>query len=454
MKTKTLFFLLLFVLCLGIWVTPQKVSAQGASVNFQVFYDDLSPYGTWVNNPEYGYVWVPNVAPGFTPYSTNGYWVYTDEGWTWVSNYPWGWAPFHYGRWYTDQSYGPIWVPDNEWGPGWVTWRRSGDYYGWAPIGPGVSINEAYSNSYNVPSDRWTFVRNRDFGRRDLNNYYVNRSNNVTIYKSSTVINDTRIDKQRNVTYNGGPGKAEVEKLGGRPVTAVSIKESIKPGQSLSNNQLQIYRPQVQKNSSTGQKPAPSKVSSLKDVKPPAQRTGAISSQKVNQPAKPQTPPQHTVQPAKQQTPPQRTVQPAKQQTPPQRTVQPAKQQTPPQHTVQPAKQQTPPQHTIQPAKQQTPPQRTVQPAKQQTPPQRNVQPAKQQQSQPPRTTQPARQQQQPQHTAQPPKQQPPQQQQHNAQPARQQPQQQQQNAQPPRQQQSQPQHENPPQTKEENPPH
>jgi hypothetical protein len=402
MKTKKLFLSILIIFCVGTWVTPQKVSAQGGPVNFQVFYDNLSPYGTWFDNPEYGYVWVPDVAPGFSPYSTNGHWVYTDEGWTWVSNYPWGWAPFHYGRWYTDQKYGPIWVPDNEWGPGWVTWRRSGDYYGWAPIGPGVSINEAYSNSYNVPSDRWTFVRNRDFGRRDLNNYYINRSNNVAIYKSSTVINDTRIDKQRNVTYNAGPAKAEVEKVGGRPVTAVAIKESSKPGQSLSNNQLQIYRPQVQKTSSNGQKPAPSKVASLKDVKPPAQRTGATPSQKVNQPAKQQTAPQHTVQPAKQQ-------------------------QTQPQHTVQPAKQQqTQPQHTVQPAKQQQPQQQ-----------QHNAQPAKQQQ-----------QPQQQQHNAQPAKQQ---QQQHNAQPAKHQ---QQQNAQPPRQQQSQPQHENPSQTKEENPPH
>jgi hypothetical protein len=454
MKTKKLFLSILIIFFIGTWVTPQKVSAQGGDVNFQVFYDDLSPYGTWVDNPEYGYVWVPNVAPGFTPYATNGHWIYTDEGWTWVSNYPWGWAPFHYGRWYTDQSYGPIWVPDNEWGPGWVTWRRSGDYYGWAPIGPGISIDVAYSNSYNVPSDRWTFVKERDFGRTNINNYYVNSSNNVTIINNSTVINNTRIDKTHNVTYNTGPARAEVEKAGGRPITPVTIKASSKPGQSLSNNQLQIYRPQVQKVSSNGQKPAPSKVASLKDVKPAAQRTGANSPQKVNQPIKQQTTPQHTVQPAKQQqAQPQHTVQPTKQQATPQRAVQPAKQpQTQPQHTVQPTKQQQP-QHTVQPSKQQQPQQQhNAQPAKQQQPQQQhNAQPAKQQQSQQQHIAQPPKQQQpQQQHNAQPAKQQQPQQQ-HNAQPAKQQ---QPQNAQPPKQQQSQPQHENPPQPKEENPPH
>jgi hypothetical protein len=415
MKTKNLFFSLLIIFCIGAWVTPQKVSAQGASVNFQVFYDDLSPYGTWVNNPEYGYVWIPNVAPGFTPYSTNGYWVFTDEGWTWVSNYSWGWAPFHYGRWYTDQSYGPIWVPDNEWGPGWVTWRRSGAYYGWAPIGPGISNNVAYSNAYNPPSNQWTFVRNRDFGRRDLNNYYVNPSNNVAIIKGSTVIKDTRINKQRTASYNGGPSKAEVEKLGGRPVTALAIKESSKPGQSLSNNQLQIYKPQVQKTSSSGHKPAPSKVASLKDVKPPAQRTEPHP-QKNNQEAQPLAKP--PVKKPQSQTTKQQQ-EPAKQQ----QQTQPAKQQ--------PSQQK---QHQAQPPKQQ--------PQQQQ---QHQAQPPKQQPSP------------QQQHQAQPPKQQPSQQpQQHKAQPAKQQqqPPKEQHQAQPSKQQQSEPQHENPPQNKEENPPH
>jgi hypothetical protein len=398
MKTKKIFIALVITFWIGAWVTTPKVSAQGGSVNFQVFYDNLSPYGTWVDSPEYGYVWVPDVAPGFTPYATNGHWIYTDEGWTWVSDYPWGWAPFHYGRWYTDPNYGPIWVPDNEWGPGWVTWRRSGDYYGWAPIGPGISIDVAYTNGYNLPENQWTFVRNRDFGRTNINNYYVNSSNNTTIIHNSTVINNARVDRTRNVTYNTGPSRTEVEKTGGRPITPVAIKESNKPGQSLNKNQLQIYRPQVQKVSSNGQKPVPSKVASLKDVKPPAQRTGANPGQKVN--------------PSDQHHP-----------LPPVRTTQPAKQQQPAQQrNVQPAKQLTPGQQ-----------QRTVQPAKQQQAPQQhNAQPPKQQQPQ--------------QHNAQPPKQQ-----QHNAQPAKQQ---QPQNAQPPKQQQSQPQHENTPQPKQENPPH
>ena len=421
MKTKITTISIFLLLYIFTSISPQKAAAQGASVSFQIFYDELSPYGSWINSPDYGYVWVPNVEPGFSPYETNGYWILTDDGWTWVSNYSWGWAPFHYGRWFHDATYGPMWVPDNEWGPGWVTWRRSEGYYGWAPIGPGISISIAYGNGYNLPGNQWRFVRDRDFGRRDINNYYVNTTNNITIINNSTVINNTRVDPGRHVTYNTGPGRTEVEKHAGRKFAPVAIKETSKPGEKLNQNQLQIYRPQVQKTVSNGTKPAPVKVESVQNLKPASQRTG--ETQPVNrqqaQPAKQQAPPtqQRNVQPANQQQAPppqqQRNAQPAKQQQAPppqqQRNAQPAKQQqTPPsqQHKSQPAKQQqTPPsqQHNAQPAKQQQAPpsqQHKSQPAKQQqtTPPQqqRNAQPVKQQQAPPP----------QQQHNAQPAKQQ------------------------------------------------
>ena len=270
------------MLNIAVWITPQKVSAQEVSVSFQVFYDELSPYGTWVDNSDYGYVWVPNVAPGFTPYATNGHWVFTDEGWTWYSDYAWGWAPFHYGRWYTDPMYGPMWVPDNEWGPGWVTWRRSDDYYGWAPMGPGISVSIAYGSGYYVPNNQWTFVRGRDFGRTNINNYYVNNSNNVTIINNTTVINNTRVDKIHNVTYHGGPDRIEVEKHAGKKFTPMVIKESSRPGQNVSKGQYQIYRPQVQRNISNGAKPIPSKIENIKDVKPAAQRSANTPTQKID----------------------------------------------------------------------------------------------------------------------------------------------------------------------------
>ena len=289
------------VISLTTWINPQKIKAQGVTVGFQVFYDDLSPYGTWVNNPQYGYVWLPNAEAGFTPYGSNGYWTLTDAGWTWVSNYPWGWAPFHYGRWYTDPMYGPMWVPGDEWGPGWVCWRQSEGYYGWAPIGPGISIEVAYSSNYYVPNDNWRFVRNSDFGRTDIHNRYVDRSTNVTIIKNTTVINNNYVEGGRKVSYNAGPRKEEVEKHAGKTFTPIPIKESSKHEQTVGNGGLQLYRPQVKKNA-TASKEVPKKVVEVKDLKAPAKQEPGVKKQEPVQQKK-QEPVQQKkpIEPAKQE---------------------------------------------------------------------------------------------------------------------------------------------------------
>ncbi|ODS03483.1 hypothetical protein AUC71_09430 [Methyloceanibacter marginalis] len=78
----------------GRWARPREAGW----VDDGVFYDRLSPHGswTWIQGR---YVWVPaNVDRGWRPY-TRGRWVYTDRGWTWASNEPFGWATYHYGRW-------------------------------------------------------------------------------------------------------------------------------------------------------------------------------------------------------------------------------------------------------------------------------------------------------------------------------------------------------------------
>jgi hypothetical protein len=100
--------------------------------------EDLDQNGRWVNDPSYGQVWTPNVAPGWAPYQ-NGRWVWEDYyGWTWVSYDPWGWAPYHYGRWF----YGPVgwaWYPGpvfarHYWAPAYV------GFFGWGGGGFGVGF--------------------------------------------------------------------------------------------------------------------------------------------------------------------------------------------------------------------------------------------------------------------------------------------------------------------------
>ncbi|MFA6402760.1 MAG: DUF6600 domain-containing protein [Salinivirgaceae bacterium] len=285
MKTYR-FLVLVMAIMAAISINAKQALAQESSISIQVFYDELSPYGQWVEYPNYGYVWIPDGGPDFVPYSSGGYWVLTDYGWTWVSDYSWGWAPFHYGRWDYDNYYGWFWVPDTEWGPSWVVWRSSPGYYGWAPMGPGISINLSFETNYNYHHDYWVFVRDTDFDRRDIHRYYVNKHDNDRIIRSSTVIHKTTADNHRRTTYIAGPERADVQKATGRKINARSIQDNSKPGQKVSNKKLNIYRPQVNKSNNATGKPAPNHASQYKEEKTmPARNVkdaGNNKKQKIN----------------------------------------------------------------------------------------------------------------------------------------------------------------------------
>ena len=269
-KLLPILFIMLTFSCTG----QRQVSAQERPISLQVFYDELSPYGQWVEYPDYGYVWIPNVNADFAPYYTDGYWVMTDYGWTWASDYDWGWAAFHYGRWDFDDSYGWFWIPGNEWGPSWVIWRQSEGYYGWMPMRPGMIINMSYGDEQR-DINRWNFLPERNFGRSDQNQYYVNRSENSRIMNNSKVINNTYTDKGRNTTYISGPSRADVQQTTGRTINNVIIRNNEKPGQRLINNQLQLFRPQIQQNNGTGRNAAPTRVTNKSDVIPVKNRNSS-----------------------------------------------------------------------------------------------------------------------------------------------------------------------------------
>lgn len=226
-------------------------SAQvSAGISFQVFYDNLSPYGHWIDYPEYGYVWNPNVGSGFRPYSTMGHWEWSDEyEWIWVSDYDWGWAPFHYGRWFFDPAYGWLWMPGYDWSPAWVAWRGGGDYYGWAPLRPGISINISIG-SYAPPVDYWCFAPRRYITSRRIYDYCVSPRMNVNIIHNTTIINNYNFygSRSRNVFVNG-PRRSEVERYTHERIRSVSFRDSDRPGRTdFRNNSITMYRPNVEKN--------------------------------------------------------------------------------------------------------------------------------------------------------------------------------------------------------------
>ena len=143
--------------------------ATNENASYDTFYARLDPYGDWRETAQYGYVFQPRAAEGsrkWRPY-TNGRWVYTDAGWTWVSEEPFGWATYHYGRWTRLRQVGWVWMPGNEWAPAWVSWRKSDDYVGWAPLPPEATfdlrlgIHQWADNNYDLwPAESAFFSTN------------------------------------------------------------------------------------------------------------------------------------------------------------------------------------------------------------------------------------------------------------------------------------------------------
>jgi len=216
------------------------------NISLQTFYDELSPYGTWIQDPQYGYVWRPDVDQSeFRPYYTNGRWAMTEYGNTWVSNYDWGWAPFHYGRWVINSYRQWIWLPDTNWGPAWVDWRSGDGYYGWAPMAPSISINLSFGRRYAVPEFCWNFIPQRNIYINTFPRYDYGR-NNVYI-RNTTIINNTYVYNRR--TYYGGPRVEDIRRATNRDVTVYRYAESSRPGASrIGGREVAIYRPRPDRN--------------------------------------------------------------------------------------------------------------------------------------------------------------------------------------------------------------
>lgn len=238
------------LIIISFFAAVQSVArAQDIEITYQQFYNELEPYGRWISYPRYGYVWQPYFErpDNFTPYSSGGHWVYTEYGWTWVSDYEWGWAPFHYGRWLYDDYLGWVWIPGYDWAPAWVTWGSYGGNYGWAPLGPGISISAGMS--WRPPrSNWWTFVPCNRFGGSDWNRYIVR--NNTTVINRVTIINNIYTDRGRGgsrpAPWMRGPRREEVERISRRPVQPLAINTVQRPSPTrVQNNSIAMYRPAV-----------------------------------------------------------------------------------------------------------------------------------------------------------------------------------------------------------------
>ncbi len=245
----------------GIHVGPSGRS----SVDLGFFYDDLASYGNWIERPSYGWVWTPReVSTSWRPYQ-DGHWVWSDDGWVWVSAEPYGWATYHYGRWYDDPEIGWSWVPGDEWGPAWVSWQGGGDYVGWAPLPPGVSltVSTGYGGyAYGLQPDAYLFVPERDFLSPRIATYIVPEARIGGFWGNTRNFTNYRFNGGR--VFNQGVPVDRFERFGRVPRYQVADLggadfKRYRGGAHIQGNRLALFRPQVQK----------------ARVTPPAQRAAA-----------------------------------------------------------------------------------------------------------------------------------------------------------------------------------
>jgi hypothetical protein len=230
---------IILLLAMLLAVAPAaKIHAQDApaGASFDLFYNNLADDGEWYNTPDYGYVWQPNIAyqnNTWRPY-TDGYWAETDLGWTWVSYESFGWATYHYGRWTRLNDLGWAWVPGYDWGPGWVSWRTSNDYVGWAPLPPqpvnGVTLDysvvenetEGYTPAvdaqFDIGPQNFCFVQVANFGAPVLSQVLLPPQQNITI-----IVNTVNVT---NVYYNNVGGQVVVYNRGGPDYNFISTRVS------------------------------------------------------------------------------------------------------------------------------------------------------------------------------------------------------------------------------------
>ncbi len=219
-----------------------NASYEKLDYSYNNFYEILAPYGQWIEDAQYGYVWSPDVDASFRPYFSGGHWAMTDYGNTWVSEYQWGWAVFHYGRWTFDAYYGWLWIPGSQWGPAWVSWRSGLGVFGWAPLAPGYEFSAKELNQYTPPKDWWVYLAPEYLYGGDYYRYLYGATGSNVTRKNTTPMDNTY--EHKGVTYVGGPSAKQVGLLTIRPVPLFHINNAGTPrAEYVHHETIKMFRP-------------------------------------------------------------------------------------------------------------------------------------------------------------------------------------------------------------------
>jgi hypothetical protein len=224
MKKLSITTLFLAALATGFSAQPARAQVQ-VNISIGGFYDELEPYGRWVDC-RYGECWVPErVSRHWQPYS-NGEWVYTEYGWTWVSSDPWGDDPYHYGTWVYTNRYGWEWVPGTVWAPAWVTWSYSNNYVGWAPLPPSIAFGSSgYSGrAIRMQPTQYVFVPTNRFVGSNVASVRISRDRSASIFSQTTPV--TQFGVSGGIVRNMAIPLATIQRASRTPIQTRSIRDA------------------------------------------------------------------------------------------------------------------------------------------------------------------------------------------------------------------------------------
>lgn len=245
-----------------------------SSVDYKLFYDELSSKGEWVEvsgkelglvdgNSDFAkdldnkesffsrmlgiktanaevqvdagayFVWRPSTdlavslntgePPVYKPYE-NGQWVNTDAGWYFKAPTPAEEITSHYGRWAYNDQLGWLWVPGRVWSPAWVDWRENDEYVAWTPVPPHVYLT---GNTVNVPviedENRYVIVEKKNFTEPQLYKYMYLENKNKIMIKEMKKIDGVMVVNR--TVINKGPEVSVIENKTGKKVEKITIKK-------------------------------------------------------------------------------------------------------------------------------------------------------------------------------------------------------------------------------------
>src|SRR5207237_4897638 len=120
-----------------------------------------------------------------------------------------------------------LWLPGTTWGPGWVAWRSSPDWVGWAPLPPdprgGASGGVRTISTTAIPPTAWCFAPARALSDRNVRPWIAAPSRNPSLLSATR--DATHYLSSGGRIVDAAPGPAQAENAAGRPVRRIGPTE-------------------------------------------------------------------------------------------------------------------------------------------------------------------------------------------------------------------------------------